>query len=68
MVFLASLFVKFDDVNSQDCPATATPGVFKFCYLRNYCRYFLYICIDERMTISLSENKIKFKNIQKMRE
>ena len=48
-------------------PAKATPGVFKFSYLRNFCRYFLYNCLTKRMKIILSENKIRFKVIQKVR-
>ena len=58
----------FDDVDSQkiNWPAKATPGVFKFSYLRNYCRYFLYICLMKRMKTTLSKNKMRFKVIQKM--
>ena len=48
-------------------PAKATLGVLKFIYLRNYCRYFLYICLIKRMKTTLSENKMRFKVIQKMR-
>ena len=55
-------------ISRLTCPATATPGVLKVIYLRNYCSYCLHICIDERMTTSLCANKIKFKNIQKMQE
>ena len=44
------------------------PRVFKFSYLRNYCRYFLYTCLIKRMKTTYSENKMKFiKVIQKMR-
>ena len=64
MVFMASFLIKFDDVNLT---FDVSP-IFKVDFLRNYCSYLLYICIDERMTAPLSENEIKFKNIQKMRE
>ena len=47
-------------ISNLTCPAMATLG--------NYCSYLLYICIDERMKAPLSENEMKFKNIQKMRE
>ena len=60
MNFLVSFFVKFDEVKSQD-PAMATTGILKVGYLRNYCGYFLQICIDGRMKTSFSENEIKLK-------
>ena len=37
----------------------------KFSYLRNYCRYFLYICLIKRRKITLPENKMRFNVIQK---
>ena len=48
--------------------STATPCVFNVDFFRNYCNYLLYIYTDERKKTLLSENEIKFKNIQMMRE
>ena len=66
-VLRARFFAKFQWRRfSSQWPAKATPGVFKASYLRNYCRYLLYICLIKRMKTTLSENKMRFKVIQKI--
>ena len=69
-VLRARFFAKFrwSRFSKISWPAKATPGVFKFSYLRNYCRYFLYICLIKSMKTTLSENKMRFKVVQKMRD
>ena len=69
LVLSASFYAKFwwRRFSKLTWGAQATPRVFKFSYLRNYCRYFLYICVIKRVKPTLSENKIRFKGIQKMR-
>ena len=70
-VFWARFFANFRwrRFSKVTWPAKASPGLFKFSYLRKYCIYFLYICLTciKRMKIPLSENKMRFKVIPKMR-
>ena len=69
LVLSASFFAKFwwRRFSKLTWDTYATPCVSKFSYLRNYYRYFLYICVIKRVKPTVSENKIRFKGIQKMR-
>ena len=68
-VLKARLFAKFRwrRLSIVMWPVKATQGVSKFSYLRNYCKYFLYISLIKRMKTTLFENKMRFEVIQKMR-
>ena len=69
LVLSASFFAKFwwRRFSKLTWDTYATLCVSKFSYLRNYYRYFLYICVIKRVKPTVSENKIRFKGIQKMR-
>ena len=69
MVFLASFLIKFDDVNLEfDVSRYGYPMRSHSRFSQDYSSCLIYICIDERIKAHLSENEIKFKNIQKIRE
>ena len=68
LVLSASFFAKFRwrRFSKVAWPAKATPGVIMLSYLRNYCRYVLNMCLNKWMKTTVSENKMRFKVIQKM--
>ena len=69
MVFLASFLIKFDDVNLKfDVSRYGYPMRIQSRFSQELLQLFALYCIDMRMKASLSENEIKFKHIQKMRE